>query len=86
MCVCECVSMHISEKNDELLKMQRIKGDKIPDYGVTRVLAGMNQTSAHGDKDAQWTHVRTDERKAHATKQLTILRKLFALKYDASWK
>lgn len=46
----------------------------------------MNQTSAHGDKDAQWMHVRTDERKAHATKQLTVLRKLFALKYDASWK
>lgn len=45
--VCVCVGLHISAKNDEILKMQRIEGDKITDYVVTQVLAGMNQTSAH---------------------------------------
>lgn len=86
VCVCMCVGLHISAKNDEILKMQRIEGDKITDYVVTRVLAGMNQTSAHWDKDAEWMYVRTDERKHMPQKKLTILRRLFALKYDASWK
>lgn len=73
--------VHISDKNGKVyLKRQRIKGSKITDDGATEVLARMNQTSVHQDKDAQWKYFRTDKTKACVTKQLAMFKKILCSK------
>ena len=59
--------------------MQRIKGNRTTDVGVTEVLARMNQTSEHQDRDAQSIYFRTRERKAHVTKHLAISENMLSL-------
>lgn len=63
-----------------------MKGDKITDNEAAEVLARMNQTSLHQDKDAQWKYFRTDKRKACVIKQLAMFKKILCSKIQCFLK